>query len=273
MTATTKFPGDLYANAAEVGNIAKGAQNGIGNDLKSLAASTPIILPPIIPIVVQIPSMWRAKSGMKSFMKALFERHATSISGVDTELTLNTVTTSIGKDGQVLEVPTNASRANPTPTFTWQELVGNPIWKFHEEWIQSITNPIDSRTRATEGDAPFTAENYSMTMMFIQPDPTFHAKNIVDAYFIANMFPKTTGPNGFGKEDGNFKTETRSIAYSGILQKNSRVLDIGRDIMAALNIPSTDWWKASPITDGIDKALRGLGIEEEVANAIRDQSS
>lgn len=269
--STIKFPGQ--AGHLNIANIAVGGQHGVGNHLAALSAATPLTLPAVIPIVTSVPKMFQSIEGLPTLIKDVFERHAHAINGIDPEVTLDVNASPIGKDGQELETPTSSKITQPSPSFTWPEVTGNPIFRLMELWIQMIRDPSTQRSMAADETSALTVDRYAMTMLFIQPDATMLAENIIDAFFITNMFPKGTGSLGIEKDRGESRSPERSINFSGVMQRNARTRQVGINIMKGLNIAATDWNYAAPIQSSIEQTLAGAGLESEVSAALGEQTA
>ena len=127
----------------------------------------------------------------------------------------------------------------------------------------------------------WTMSAYSMSMLFIQPDPTGLPDRIIDAFVICNMFPKDMGEIGFQRQLGTTETKERSINFSGIVQHNNNTKELGIRVMKMLGLHRINYNNALPGLAGsvnpntaIQEDLKGLegGLHWE-ANAGGNRSS
>lgn len=95
-TTATNPPFGSYANglitnagllgttdASSISDISWGAQLGIGPNLPQIDGATPLTLSPVVAIVTHIPTMFASIANAPAVLKALVERHAKEISGID----------------------------------------------------------------------------------------------------------------------------------------------------------------------------------------------
>lgn len=126
-------------------------------------------------------------------LRSLVEVHALQIEGLVQNLEVAVEETSIvGGGGEVHEDFTNVTQARSTPTFTWNEKYGMPIWRFFRGWITNLIMDPNSKVAnvATFANVPgdMLADMYTMSVAFIEPDPTH--KFVVKSWLSTNMFPK-----------------------------------------------------------------------------------
>lgn len=262
------------SDATAIANIAKGAQLGLGTHLPYLDAATPLTLMPVIPIVTHTPTMFAGLPHFDAVCKALVERHAKTIDGIDVQYDLEGAPSPAGHDGQEFNVPTNSKRQQPNPSMTFPEVNGNLVWNFHKNWIQMIKHPDTQAsqmsalsTNATQMP-PMVASYYSMDVLFIQFDQTMLPENIIDAYFITNMWPKGTGPAGFKRAIGTTEAVERTIEYHGILQHNRNTRLVGQQVAAVLNLHTVNFDFAAPIARSVEARLSQEGLRREVTDAV-----
>lgn len=281
-TSTTAAPpfgayaNGLIGNAGQLGatdtdtiaDIQYGAQLGVGPNLPQIDGATPLIMAPTVAIVTHIPTMFNNVQYAPQTLKALVERHAKEISGIDFGYQLEGSPTPVGQDGQELHMPTNAKRTPVTPTFTWQELQGNLVWNFHKNWIEMIKDPdtqasILSSTNITSIMSPMLLSSFTMDVLFIQFDPTMRPENIIDAWFITNMWPQETGLIGAKRQIGRSEMPERQIAYYGVLQHNRNTKAVGQIIATTLGLHKANYDFAMPFSSAIDDKITNMGLQEE----------
>lgn len=254
---------------ATIANIAKGGQLGIGPHLPKIDAATPLVLSPVVPIVVHIPTMFSKIDRMDSILKALVERHAKSITGVDFGYEMDEGTGYTLADGQEVKVPTKNKRTAISPNMTFGEIQGNLVWNFFRTWMSMISHPDThhSKLAAVTGDTdldPFVYSYFCMDLLLIQFDPTMLPQNIIDAVFITTMYPKTTGQFGLKREIATTDVPERSIDFSGILQHNSAVYQSAVQIAEVLKLHEANFDIATPIATEIEDRATDLGVQAEI---------
>jgi len=253
-----------------VADISWGAQLGTGPNLPNIDGATPLVMSPLVVVVTRAPSMFTANQ--VTVLKALVERHAKEISGVDFGYTLEGSPTPVGQDGQELHMPTNSKRTSVTPTITFQELVGNLGWNFIKNWIFSIKDPDTQASmlsslasNASISMAPMLMSSFTMDIFCIQFDPTMRPENIIDAWAITNMWPQETGLIGAKRQINHSEMPERQIQFYGLLQHNRNTVIAGMNIASQLNLHKSDYQYAPPVQSSLDPALAAYGLGVEVA--------
>lgn len=258
---------------ASIANLKSGAQLGLGPHLAQLDAATPMVLNPIYPIVTHSPTMFRGLPHFDEVLKALIEKHAKSISGIDFEYQLEGSPTPVGHDGQQLYMPTQSRRSAVTPQFTWQDVSGNLVWNFFANWIRMCRHPDTqaSLTAAIEqgGEAvPQLMSSFSMDVLFIQFDVTLKPENIIDAFMITSMWPQQTGMAGFQRTPGEVTMPERSITFYGVLQHNTNTKRVARQIAEVIGMHRVNYDLATPISEQVQSRLLNKGLQQEVSEAV-----
>ena len=264
-------------------NLIDGAQNGLGVNIPNIDGATPMVLSPIVPIVTHIPTMFTSRalqngSGFNytpDVCKALMERHAKDISGIDFGYQMEGTGTAVGHDGQELHMPTNAKRTPVNPSFTWNEVAGNLVWEFHRNWLDMIKSPdTQASILAALNDGasmdPMVMSQFSMDMLFIQFDQTMLPENIIDAFFITNMWPQETGMFGAKRTIGHVETIDRTVQYYGLLQHNRNTKAVGQIIAEVLQLHKVNYDYATPVTQSIETNISNMGLEYESFNDQAD---
>lgn len=265
------------SDSSRVADITRGGQLGLGSHLDLIDAATPCAFMPVIPIVMSTPTLFNGLPGFNAAFKALVERHSKAITGIDVRYDLDTDDSQpAGNDGQKILTPTRTTRIQPQPEFTWGELNGNLVWNLIKTWIVWINDPDTQASRigqtaATGGASsslPLVMSTIGADVLFIQPDKTMHPDNILDAWIITGMYPKTTGDAGYKKTIGETTIPERQIQFTGILQHNDRTRIVGRNILKAMQAHTVNYDLSTPVTQSINSALNNLGLQKEVADAI-----
>ena len=236
----------------DVANVARSGQNGTGIRITKLDGATPLVFNPVIPVVLTVPTMWNATPQKQEILRALMETHARNITGIDFSYALETSQVQIGHDGQQMDAPTKTTRSQVNPSATFTEYTGNIIYKFFQDWMFDIQHP-DTNASAlpamgydNSSMAQWVMSAYSMSMLFIQPDPTGLPERIVDAFIICNMFPKDMGEIGFQRQLGTTETKERSINFTGIVQHNNNTKELGIRVMQMLGLHRINYNNALP---------------------------
>ena len=254
-------------------NIQAGATLGVGMKNSTVDASTPLVFPPVIPIVLHVPTMYDNTPQVGQNIKTLIESMATTISGVDLTLALETSGVPISNDSQELHVPTRTTIAQPTPTFVFNELHGCMIWNLMAQWIKDIKDPVTMAFAArmqNAQDIPFMSSSYSMACLFIQPDPTLLPERIIKTTLISNMFPTDPGGGlGMEKTVGQSAIKERTVTMTGYLQENETINAIGKKMAAFLLDSKARYGGArTPGYDEVNSIIAEAGVEKEVNDML-----
>lgn len=258
-------------NDAKVSNLIDGAQLGIGLNAMFLDASTAQVLPPVVLVVLQTPSMYDNMPFIGRMIKSVIECQPKSVTGIDFGYNLETAESPAGHDGQQQAVPLKTKRTPVSPSFVFQEVQGNLIWNLIRKWIMDIQH-ADTNAAMAGISIPhtYTSTTYSMTMMAIQFDPTWLPENIIDAACYTNMFPTSTGELGFERQIATAKTIERTIPFTAIVQNNDYVRALARDIATALQLVKINYNLARTPVPGINALIANSGLANE-AIAARNQ--
>ena len=252
------------------------AQLGVGIKAPMLDVATPLVIPPAIIVVLQVPAMYVDAEGRPSAMavalKDIFESHAKSVTGIDISYSNESVgQTLVGADGQNIVSPGKTTRAQPSPSFSFTEVTGNLYWNIFRKWVTDIQNPD------TYGIGPgvnisgaWTMSDYSMTFMAIQPDITHRPERIIDAAVYCNVFPQGTGDLNMSRELNQMKNGERSITFNSIVQHNYYTKQLGKLMMSKLALHKLDFNWAPPQRNDVTQSLDGIGIQTdaEYRNAL-----
>jgi len=245
-------------------------QLGIGIKAPALDVATPLVFPPAIVVVLQVPAMydWEGhQTAMAAAIKDMFESHAKQVTGIDIQYQIDQQGDLTLHDGQQFQAPGKTKRQAVSPSFTFTEVTGNLYWNIIKKWITDINNPdtysIGANVHVSGG---WTMSAYSMTIAVIQPDITGRPERIIDCSIICNMFPQDTGAMGVERTIGQIKAAgDRSITFTGIQQHNSYTKQLGKLIMQKLSMHQLDFDWAPPQRDIWTPSLTdaGLGPDRE----------
>lgn len=261
-------------DTAYVVNTNIGGQLGLGIRAPYMDAASPLVLNPVVPVVLHTPGMYAGNEKMMFILKNLVECYSKSISGIDLEYTADTDDTPVGHDGQNMSVPKKTKRTSINPSFTYQELLGNPVWNVHRKWMTDFSDPDTNFSYiGFEGNLNIVPSDYSMSVLFIQYDLTGRPDNIIDAFIVSNMFPQSTGPLGSEKNIGDSKLIERNINYTGIIHHNETIREMAREVATAMNIHKIKYFKNAPtiqygVDKHIDQDIRDTGIDKEIKSYL-----
>jgi hypothetical protein len=267
----------LYERAAELGtigptaNVGESGQMGAGPDVLKLDASTPLVLNDIIVVVLSVPGFWNKNPMAQQVLKNIMEVQAKSVSGIDLNYRVNSNAVQYSRDGQQLNMPANVTREAVSPTFTYNEFVGSPIWNFHRKWIFNIQHP-DSQVSALSAEndekIPWLLSTISASIAIIQPDPTGHYDNIIEGAIITGLYPQETGSFGWKKDvSGTPETPERSITYNGIIHHNDTTRETCKSLLKLLNFHKPNFQKAANY-DSVDSNIARYGIDQSLKDLL-----
>lgn len=240
---------DTYATGVRrrVADLRYGGQMGYSPDFSTWVNFHPYVSRNLIPILIEPPLGFRSLPNADVWIGALrsmVEVMPMSIQGFNAELTVNTQTTPFGGGGEEFDSYVNVKRQKPDIQFTWTERVGMSIFRFHDAWIRYFI--MDPNTKnATINTIPnsqlsdLMADQYSMTMLFIEPDELHRFVN--QAWLVTNMFPKSSGQNTAKMDRANdMEKRELTIGYTGISQYGAGVDDFAQMILNEISIIGAD---------------------------------
>lgn len=262
-----------------VANTEVGGQVGLGIGPANLDAASPIVFPPVVPVVLHLPKMYDKNTKMLFIMKNMVECYSKSISGIDLNYTVEFDETPVGHDGQVMQFPRKSKRAAVSPSIEYQELIGNPFWNVHRMWITDFADPDTNYSYIGLDDTiQVIPSDYSMSILFIQFDLTGRPDNIIDAFIISNMFPNETGALGSEKNVAETKAISRSIQYSGLIHHNDTIRTMAKEVAEAMNVHTIKYFKDNVtvqfgVEGHVDTAIQESGLAKEITDYLEDASS
>ena len=219
-----------------------GGRGGYAPVLAEFINNQAYIRKPLIPILLQYPKFFDLMPNPNIWietLKAIVELHPKSIDGFNAGLQVDTDTHPVGGGGELQHEVVNVKRQPSEPSFTYVEKYGMPIKTFFYYWITyglqdpdtkfALVNTLDSNNIK---NFDLTAEQYSMTMLFIEPDPT-HTK-VLKSWVTTNMFP-IDSLDIIGKRDlpAGSELDEFSIKFSGISQFSLGTNSFAQSILEA----------------------------------------
>lgn len=251
-----------------------GGQLGLGLKAPNLDAASPLVLPPVVPIVLHTPKMYDNNPKMRFLMKNMIECYSKSITGIDLNYTVEFDNTVLGHDGQELQFPKKSKRASVNPSITFQELIGNPFWNIHRKWITDFVDPDTNYAYiGMDDNLHVVPSDWSMSILFIQYDLTARPDQIIDAFIISSMFPQETGALGSEKNPSETKSIERSMSYTGIIHHNDPIRRMAKDVADVMNVHKIKYFKDAPnvqkgVQGHIDLGLQDSGLAKEITDYI-----
>ena len=259
-----------FTNDTYVGNLVESGQLGIGPKFPKIDGSTPLVYPPMVFVVLQLPRMFDNFPELKALLKSIIETHAKSITGIDFSYTLNTDNQIVGHDSQQLQTPLNVARSGISPSIDMPETQGNLIFNIIKFWMDCIcqadtnsslyTTFADPTGTATEID-PLLVSTYSMSVLGLQFGLDGHWSNLIDAICILNMFPTGTGEIGFERTIGTTKLMNRTIPFTGIVRHSYKTKELGKKVAQQLQLHRINYNYETPIATGVDGEIENYGIQ------------
>lgn len=200
----------------------------------------------VIPVVLQTPRIFDLFPNSKYYhqaVKALFEKRARVIEGLNSSITWEVGETEVGIEGAVLEEVTNATRERTNISLTVDEVVGNAIEKLIDLWGRyglmdpDTKGPLITTLPGAEKIKILTADWYSATVLFIKPDPLYRYPT--HAWLVSNLFPKSN-PEITGKKEKKAAKEFKemSIEFGGLAlpPTNKNVMELAAKTLDSLKL-------------------------------------
>lgn len=252
-----------------------GGQMGYSNVLGEWVSNAAYVQRNIFPILIAAPKFFQNSTHSASLvaqLRALVELHPRSIEGLQSGLSVETASTPVGGAGEEQDEVTNVVRARSTPTFSYFEKYGRPIQSFLSWWIQYGLMDPDTKqanvgTLASGYPDDMLPDQYAMTMLFIEPDPT-HRK-VVKSWLCTNMFPKGTG-DILGRRDvtASLTLQELSIEFSAITQVGLGVDRFAQQVMDTVNITNANPYLREAFINEVSQEVlaANVGYEPGISN-------
>jgi len=220
----------------------------------------------LIPIVMQVPRMFDLLANPKDWktaVKAMVEVHAKTIDGLNASLNVETSEHELGLSGASFKEIADVKRETTSVSITLTEKYGTPFEILLDTWIRYGMMDPDLKapliTRITAADVlpkAWTADWYTMTVLFIEPDPLYRTP--IHAWLVSNLFP-TSNPDITGKKDKNSGREVKEISLDlggfAIPSTNKRVKQLAVTVLNNLKLWSVDSEDILLPTDKIEASL------------------
>ena len=257
----------------------KGGQFGYSNNLSEWLSDQAYVRGNLLPFVLKMPGFFDLlpdSDKYRGMTKELFERRARTIEGFNAGLKVETDEHAFGGAGEMFQEPTNVTRARTEPVFTWQEIYGNAIQRYLSTWIRfGIMDPDTkfSLLATIDGKQPDDrlADWYTMTMAFVEPDPT-HRK-VIKSWIVTNMFPLETGEI-IGKRDLTVAQEmvALTIPFAGIATSNLGATKLAQTLLDSMDMAGADPYLMAAPMDGPDEQSAGQRGYADGLKAIKEKA-
>jgi len=195
----------------------------------------------IIPVVLQSPRVFDLLPNSEYWhaaYKALWERHARIIEGLNSSLSVEVGETDLGLEGASLEEPTNVTREKTNVSTTLDEKYGNPIEVLIDINIRfgfmdpDTKAPLLTTLEGAENIGVHSPEWWTGTVLFIEPDVL--QRNVVHSWLVSNLFPRMN-PDIIGKKEKKAAKEMKemTIDWGGLAlpPTNIHVRNLAQEIL------------------------------------------
>lgn len=256
-------------------DLRHGGHYGLSNVLGEWVSSAAYVQRNMFPVLLAAPKFFQNSihsASLTAQLRALVELHPRSIEGLQSGLTVETASTPVGGSGEEQDEVVNVVRAKSAPVFNFYEKYGRPIQSFLAWWIQYGLMDPDTKqanvgTLASGYPTDMLPDQYAMTMLFIEPDPTH--RRVVKSWLCTNMFPKGTG-DIIGKRDvtSSLSLQELSIEFSAITQVGLGVDRFAQQVMDTINITNANPYLREAFIKEISQEVLGanVGYEPGVSN-------
>lgn len=219
-------------------------QMGFAPDLRYWVNNANLKQQNLIPILIEAPRAFQYLNNPDkriAILRAMVEIHPRSIEGLDASLNVAVDGTPVGGDGQQQQEFVNVTREVSQPTFVWDDKYGRPFGLTLEDWVtQTMADPATkvANVATLAGNRPtdMLPDQYSMTMLFIEPDPTM--RSVIKAFLCANMFPQGKIADYTGRRDITqaMNLVQYSQQFTALTQIGAGVNMIAQTVLEGINI-------------------------------------
>lgn len=239
----------LFGGATEgsVADLRYSGQNGFMTDPKSLVSNANYVKRNVIAVLLESPTGFNDLPNpelLHGTLKALVERHAKSITGLISTLTVEFVTQTVGGAGEEQEDVSNVTRARSNPAFIWPEKDGMPVQKFIDYWILNLLGDPETKVprvvQYKDGDVSDMLPDYrGMSVLFFEPDAT-HTK-VEKAWLTTAMMPRVGGTVE-GSRDLQAAGEglEHTIEFTGVTQVGEGVKQVAQKFLDEMGLTTVN---------------------------------
>jgi hypothetical protein len=239
----------LFGGATEpaIADLRYSGQNGFMTDPKSLVSNANYVKRNVIAVLLESPTGFNDLPNpelLHGTLKALVERHAKSITGLVSTLTVEYVAQTVGGAGEEQEDPSNVTRARSNPSFVWPEKDGMPVQKFIDYWILNLLGDPETKVprvvQFQDGDVSDLLPDYrGMSVLFFEPDST-HTK-VEKCWLTTAMMPRVGGTVE-GSRDLQAAGEglEHTIEFTGVTQVGEGVKQVAQKFLDEMGLTSVN---------------------------------
>jgi hypothetical protein len=269
-------PGTAYTagHQAPMVDLQYGGQMGYAQDLSEWVSNQAYVRRNLICLLVEAPKGFKYLPNQEKWiatLRSLVELHPLSIDGLNAGLEVEIASNPFGGSGQMQEDFTDVKETQSRPVFRWAEKYGMPIAHFFRGWITNLMMDPNTKFAAVStlgGNKPtdMLADQYSATMIFIEPDPT-HTK-VVKSWLVTNMFPQGTGEIT-GRRDMTQANETPTydISFTGIAQFGLGVDAFAQKLLDGISLTGANPYHRPAFVDNITADI--LATKKSYANDVQ----
>lgn len=257
-------------------DLRAGGNQGYGPNLAEWVSAQAYIARNMIPLLMEAPLGFQYlpdPTWWTETLKALVETQAKSITGLNATIEVDFgAENPVSGGGEMQQDYVNITRTRSNPQFTWVERYGRPIQMFLTEWITNLIGDPDTKVpniSTLSGTKPsdLLADMYTMTVLFIEPDPT--QQTVVKAWLCTNMAPKTTGDVTAKRELSSAMEQLElQIEFTALSSSTLGVRLFAQAFLDSINMANANPNLAPAFLDGIqaDVAAATTGYIAQVEN-------
>ncbi len=258
--------GEAFARGAtnEMLNPSYGGQFGWAPNLAEWTSNQAYVRRNLIAILLEAPQFFQLMPEPQKWvqcLKSLVELQPKRIEGLNAGLKVETATHEVGGAGELQDEVVDVKRDRSEPIFTYTEKYGMPIQNFLYNWITYGLMDPDTKyamvgTLDLDRPTDMLADWYSMSVLFIEPDPTH--RYVQKSWVTTNMFPKGTG-DIIGKRDLTSASEVLelNVEFTGISQFSLGTNVFAQEILDNINITNANPYLRPSFIQNIESNVDG----------------
>ena len=239
----------------------------------------------VIPILLQAPKgfdLLPNSEHWKAAVKALFEVHAKTIEGLNASLTVEHNEKQLGLSGASMREPNDVKREATSVTLGGiGERYGLPFEILLDVWIRFLIMDPDLKIPliakvADQDNLPeaWSADWYSCTVLFIEPDPLY--KKAVHVWLVSNLYP-SANPDIIGKKDKTAARENKELSIDmggfALPPTNKRVKALGNAVLSNIQLWAKDPDDILLPADSVDTSIEALDGQAIYYDGVKGESS
>lgn len=239
----------MGGNGNVVTDIAAAGFQGYMPDLENWSSMQYRTPRNLIPIVLEVPMLFNFLPGSAKYIaaiRAMYEQHATNISGLVHGSEMETDEVEIGGTGEFMEAPTDIKGMRSSLSVSWRSLRGDPYKRLRNVWLAA--GVMDSRTKfpliskyiANEADrknAIMTLPWYTATIAFIEP--SVDGNSCEYCWIGSNIMPKQDGTTeGIRDLSSGQSIPEESIDHTGFFECTDQTRVVGSELLEIITSTS-----------------------------------